>query len=69
MRPIVVDGVKKDMDLFYTESFGPSVSVIEISSDEEAVEIANDTDYGLSGAVFTENLARGLRIAKQIETG
>ncbi|KAH7406467.1 aldehyde dehydrogenase domain-containing protein [Phaeosphaeria sp. MPI-PUGE-AT-0046c] len=69
MRPIVVDGVKKDMDLFYTESFGPSVSVIEISNDEEAVEIANDTDYGLSGAIFTENLARGLRIAKQIEAG
>jgi acyl-CoA reductase-like NAD-dependent aldehyde dehydrogenase len=69
MRPVIVDNVKKEMDLFYTESFGPSVSVIEISSDEEAVEIANDTDYGLSGAVFTENLARGLRIAKQIESG
>jgi acyl-CoA reductase-like NAD-dependent aldehyde dehydrogenase len=69
MRPVIVDGVSKDMDLFYTESFGPSVSVIEISSDEEAIEIANDTDYGLSGAVFTENLGRGLRIAKQIESG
>ncbi|KAF1936036.1 salicylaldehyde dehydrogenase [Clathrospora elynae] len=69
MRPVIVDGVSKDMELFYTESFGPSVSVIEISSDEEAIEIANDTDYGLSGAVFTENLGRGLRIAKQIESG
>lgn len=69
MRPIIVDGVNKDMELFHTESFGPSVSVIEISSDEEAIEIANDTDYGLSGAVFTENLGRGLRIAKQIESG
>ncbi|KAF2029496.1 aldehyde dehydrogenase [Setomelanomma holmii] len=69
MRPVIVDGVKKEMDLFYTESFGPSVSVIEISSDEEAVEIANDTDYGLSAAVFTKDLARGLRIAKQIESG
>jgi acyl-CoA reductase-like NAD-dependent aldehyde dehydrogenase len=69
MRPVIVDGVKKHMDLFYTESFGPSVSVIEISSDEEAIEIANDTDYGLSGAIFTENLGRGLRMAKQIETG
>lgn len=69
MRPIIVDGVKEDMELFYTESFGPSVSVIEFSNDEEAIEIANDTDYGLSGAVFTENLARGLRIAKQIESG
>jgi acyl-CoA reductase-like NAD-dependent aldehyde dehydrogenase len=69
MRPVIVDGVKKDMELYYTESFGPSVSVIEISSDDEAIEIANDTDYGLSGAVFTENLGRGLRIAKQIESG
>ncbi|KAF9690747.1 hypothetical protein EKO04_011519 [Ascochyta lentis] len=69
MRPVIVDGVKKGMDLFYTESFGPSVSVIEFTTDEEAIEIANDTDYGLSGAIFTESLGRGLRIAKQIETG
>jgi acyl-CoA reductase-like NAD-dependent aldehyde dehydrogenase len=69
MRPIIVDGVIKDMELYYSESFGPSVSVIEISSDEQAIEIANDTEYGLTGAVFTENLARGLRIAKQIESG
>jgi acyl-CoA reductase-like NAD-dependent aldehyde dehydrogenase len=69
MRPVIVDGVSKDMDIFYTESFGPSVSIIDIETDAEAVEIANDTDYGLSGAVFTENLARGLRIAKQIESG
>ncbi|KAL6702798.1 hypothetical protein ACN47E_000934 [Coniothyrium glycines] len=69
MRPVIVDGVKKGMDIFYTESFGPSVSVIEISSDEEAVEIANDTEYGLSGAIFTEDLKRGLRIAKQIDSG
>jgi acyl-CoA reductase-like NAD-dependent aldehyde dehydrogenase len=69
MRPVIVDGVTKDMDLFYTESFGPSVSIIEVSSDEEAIEIANDTDYGLSGAVFTKDLGRGLRIAKQIESG
>lgn len=69
MRPVIVDGVKKDMDLYHTESFGPSVSVIEISSEEEAIEIANDTEYGLTSAVFTENLGRGLRIAKQIESG
>ena len=57
------------MDLYYTESFGPSVSLIEFETEEEAIQIANDTEYGLSGAVFTENLGRGLRIAKQIETG
>ncbi|CAI6334855.1 unnamed protein product [Periconia digitata] len=69
MRPIIVDKVTKDMELYHTESFGPSVSVMEIGSDEEAIEIANDTDYGLTGAVFTENLARGFRVAKQIESG
>jgi acyl-CoA reductase-like NAD-dependent aldehyde dehydrogenase len=69
MRPIVVGGVNKDMELYYTESFGPSVSVISVESEEEAVAIANDTEYGLSSAVFTENLARGLRIARQIESG
>ncbi|KAF2875854.1 aldehyde dehydrogenase domain-containing protein [Massariosphaeria phaeospora] len=69
MRPIIVDGVTKNMELFHTESFGPSVSVIEVASDEEAINIANDTDYGLTGAVFTENLARGFRVARQIESG
>lgn len=69
MRPIIIDGVNKDMELYHAESFGPSVSIIEVASEEEAIEIANDTDYGLTGAVFTENLARGLRVAKQIESG
>lgn len=69
MAPTVVEGVKKEMDLYYTESFGPSVSLITFEREEEAIEIANDTEYGLSGAIFTENLGRGLRVAKQIETG
>ncbi|KAK4497626.1 hypothetical protein PRZ48_010279 [Zasmidium cellare] len=69
MRPVIVEGVKEGMDLYYTESFGPSVSLMIVESDEEAIKIANDTDYGLASAVFTENLQRGLRIARQIETG
>ena len=69
MRPVILDGVKKDMELFYAESFGPSVSIVEISSEEEGIELANDTEYGLSGAVFTENLGRGIRVARQIESG
>ncbi|KAK0900208.1 hypothetical protein LTR57_020711 [Friedmanniomyces endolithicus] len=69
MRPTVMEGVKQGMDLYYTESFGPTVSLFVVESDEEAVKIANDTDYGLAAAVFTENLQRGFRLAKQIETG
>lgn len=69
MRPIVVEGVTKDMDMYHIESFGPTVSIIQVESEDEAVAIANDTEYGLSSAVFTEDLAAGLRVAKQIETG
>ncbi|KAK6429111.1 hypothetical protein LTR95_014740 [Oleoguttula sp. CCFEE 5521] len=69
IRPVIIQDVKKEMDIFYTESFGPSVSLISVQSDEEAIEIANDTDYGLSGAVFTESLGRGLKIARAVESG
>lgn len=69
MRPIVISGVKADMDIYQTESFGPSVSLLEIGSEEEALRIANDTEYGLTSAVFTEDLRRGLRFAKEIEAG
>lgn len=69
MSPVVVKGVKKDMDLFYTESFGPTVSLMAVKSDEEAVELANDTEYGLAASVFTKDLARALRIVRQLECG
>jgi acyl-CoA reductase-like NAD-dependent aldehyde dehydrogenase len=69
MRPVVLENVKKGMDIYYTESFGPTVSLYTVASDEEAIKLANDTDYGLASAVFTEDLRRGLKIARQIETG
>ncbi|KAK7430150.1 hypothetical protein QQZ08_003335 [Neonectria magnoliae] len=57
------------MDLYKTESFGPTVSILEIETEEEAIRLANDTEYGLSSALFTSDLRRGLRIAREIETG
>jgi acyl-CoA reductase-like NAD-dependent aldehyde dehydrogenase len=69
MRPVVISGVSDEMDIYRTESFGPTVSLYEIETEEEALRIANDTEYGLSSAVFTEDLRRGLRFAKEIETG
>ncbi|KZF24495.1 aldehyde dehydrogenase [Xylona heveae TC161] len=69
MRPLVLQNVTNQMDIFYIESFGPTVSVIAAKDEAEAVAIANDTEYGLSAAVFTEDLATGLRVAKQIESG
>ncbi|KAE8151874.1 Aldehyde/histidinol dehydrogenase [Aspergillus avenaceus] len=69
LRPVIVGNVTKDMDLYSTESFGPTVSLMVVESEEEAVELANDTDYGLTSAVFTDNLFRGLRVAQQVESG
>lgn len=69
LRPIIVKGVTTQMDLYKLESFGPSVALYEVETEEEALRLANDTEYGLTSAVFTEDLRRGLRIAKAIETG
>ena len=69
MVPVIIEQVNEKMDIYHTESFGPTVSMYIVESDEEALRIANDTDYGLTSAVFTEDLRRGLRLAKQIESG
>jgi acyl-CoA reductase-like NAD-dependent aldehyde dehydrogenase len=66
---VIVTGASTDMDLWYTESFGPVVIVVEYEDEEEAIRKANDTEYGLSAAVWTKDLARGIKIAKQIESG
>lgn len=69
MRPIIVEKVTPEMDLFYQESFGPTVSLFTFEAEEDAIKLANDTEYGLSAAVFTADLAAGFRVAKQIESG
>jgi acyl-CoA reductase-like NAD-dependent aldehyde dehydrogenase len=69
MKGIVVDHVTPKMALFREESFGPQVSITRVRSADEAVELANDTEYGLSAAIFTRDIARGIELAKRIETG
>ena len=65
----VIDRVTPEMRLFREESFGPVVGVIRAHDEAHAIELANDTEYGLSAAVFTRDTARGLRVAKQIKSG
>lgn len=65
----VVDGVTQEMKLFRDESFGPVVGIIHARDEAHAIELANDTEYGLSAAVFTRDTARGLRVARQIHSG
>ncbi|EZQ11711.1 aldehyde dehydrogenase [Candidatus Acidianus copahuensis] len=52
-----------------TEVFGPVAPIVSVKSDEEAIEIANSTEYGLQSAIFTRDLNRGLKMAKKIRTG
>jgi acyl-CoA reductase-like NAD-dependent aldehyde dehydrogenase len=65
----VIDKVTPAMKLFRDESFGPVVGVIRARDEAHAIELANDTEYGLSAAVFTRDTARGLRVARQIKSG
>ncbi|TPG16407.1 aldehyde dehydrogenase [Sphingomonas koreensis] len=65
----VIDKVTPAMKLFREESFGPVVAIIRACDEAHAVELANDSDYGLSAAVFTRDIARGLKIAKAIKSG
>ena len=69
MEPMIIRGVEEGMTVYHTESFGPSVSVIAVKSEEEALQIANSSEYGLTSAVFTEDLRTGLRFAKGLEVG
>jgi acyl-CoA reductase-like NAD-dependent aldehyde dehydrogenase len=69
MDATIVDRVRPDMRIYHEESFGPSVSVVRVRDDEEAIRIANDTDYGLSAAIFSRDVNRALAMAKRVESG
>jgi acyl-CoA reductase-like NAD-dependent aldehyde dehydrogenase len=65
----VVDGITPAMKLFRDESFGPVVGIIRATDEAHAIALANDSEYGLSAAVFTRDTARGLTVARQIRSG
>ncbi|PDT02484.1 salicylaldehyde dehydrogenase [Rhizobium chutanense] len=65
----LLDHVTSDMRVYTEESFGPVKPIIRVSGEEEAIRIANDTEYGLSSAVFTRNIQRAMAVAARIESG
>lgn len=67
--PTVLAGLPEGSCALTQEVFGPVVSLVPFDGDEEAVRITNDSPYGLSGAVHTGDIERGVRFAKRIETG
>jgi acyl-CoA reductase-like NAD-dependent aldehyde dehydrogenase len=69
MSATVIDGVTPQMALYAEESFGPVVALIRARDEADAVRVANDSEYGLSASVFTRDIARGLKVAQQIQSG
>jgi benzaldehyde dehydrogenase (NAD) len=68
-KPTVLAGVKPQMRIYYEESFGPVVGIVPVDGPDEAVRVANDTEYGLAASVFGADVPTALDLARQIESG
>ena len=68
-EPTVIVDVTHDMKIMTDETFGPIISIMKVSSEDEAIRLANDSFYGLNGNVWTKDIPKGEKIAKSIETG
>lgn len=69
VEPTILTGVTPDMDVYRDETFGPVVPVIPFKTDEEAIALSNDTEYGLSAGIITKDEERAMEMAQQLETG
>ncbi|KAK3937253.1 aldehyde dehydrogenase domain-containing protein [Diplogelasinospora grovesii] len=69
VAPTVFTNVKPSMQIYREEIFGPCVAIVSFKTEEEAIELANDTTYGLGSALFTKDLTRAHRVAREIEAG
>ena len=68
-RPTVLAGVTPEMKIYHEESFGPVVAIVPVDGVEQAIATANDTEYGLSSAVFSGDLDTAMEVARRLETG
>jgi acyl-CoA reductase-like NAD-dependent aldehyde dehydrogenase len=68
-EPTVVVNVDHSMSLMREESFGPVIGIMPVASEEEAIELMNDSPYGLTASVWTQDAARGERLAHRLEAG
>ncbi|KAI0783534.1 aldehyde dehydrogenase [Abortiporus biennis] len=69
VQPTIFTEVTPEMSLFRDESFGPIAAIIKFKTEEEVIQLANDTSYGLVGALFTKDLNRAIRVSNAIEAG
>lgn len=69
IQPTIIEGLDFDCEVNQEEIFGPVVSIIPFDTEEQVVEMANSTKYGLSASIFTENISKGHRVAAAIDSG
>ena len=69
VQATVIDHVTPEMRIYSEESFGPVKPIVRVNGQEEAIRVANDTEYGLSSAVFSRDVQRAMAVAKRLETG
>ncbi|MCL4146897.1 UNVERIFIED_CONTAM: hypothetical protein GTU68_005635, partial [Idotea baltica] len=69
VQPTIIEGLDQNCRVNQEEIFGPVVSIMPFDTEEEALELANSTVYGLSATVWTENLSRSHRVAKALDAG
>ena len=69
VMPIIISGMTKDNPVYYQEIFGPVGQIYKVASEEEAIEVANDSNYGLGGTIFSSNQEHAEAVAAKIETG
>lgn len=69
LAPQILTNVNHSMRLMTEESFGPVVGVQKVGSDDEAIELMNDSEFGLTAAIFTTDIDRGVELGKRVETG
>jgi len=69
LSQMIVSNVRPDMDIYHTETFGPVSTLIEVDTVEEAIKVANDTEYGLSASVFSRDLSKAIQVARKIDSG
>tara|TARA_B100001540_G_scaffold295205_1_gene295799 strand:- start:1236 stop:2705 length:1470 start_codon:yes stop_codon:yes gene_type:complete len=69
VQPTIIEGLSSECEVNQEEIFGPVVSIIPFKTEEEVIEMANSTKYGLSASIFTENVSRAHRVAAEIDSG
>jgi acyl-CoA reductase-like NAD-dependent aldehyde dehydrogenase len=69
LMPTIFDGARPDMRIVREEIFGPVVTIIPFDEEAEAVRLANDTPYGLSGSIWSRDIGKALRVARGVRAG